>query len=87
MAKREIKALRNEEERINVMRRDKDNLLANMVEMAPRLIDALVSEEKHRIYGMLGLQITSAGDGSLEIVGNLAGLNFGNQEPTYLSRS
>jgi hypothetical protein len=59
----------------------------NLVEMTPRLIDELPSEEKLRIYEMLGLRVTSAVDGTLEITGDLAGLSFGKSEPTYPSPS
>jgi hypothetical protein len=69
------------------MRRDKDDLLNDLVAMSPRLIDELPSEEKLRVYEMLGLRVISEEDGTLEITGDLAGLSFGKAEPTYPSRS
>jgi hypothetical protein len=69
------------------MRRDKADLLNDLVEMTPHLIDALPSEEKLRVYEMLGLRVTSGEDGSLEITGDLAGLTFSKPEPSYPSRS
>jgi len=87
LAEREIESLRNKEERLDEMRRNKDALLTNLVEMTPRLIDELSPAQKHRIYEMLGLRVTSAGDGSLEVAGDLAGLSFGNLQPTSPSRS
>jgi hypothetical protein len=87
VAEREIELLRNKEERLDEMKRNKDTLLTNLVEMTPRLLDELCSEEKHRIYEMLGLRVTSGENGSLDVAGDLAGLSFGNREPTSPSRS
>jgi site-specific DNA recombinase len=87
VAEREIKALQEKKQRLDEMRRDKANLLNDLVEMTPRLIDELPSEEKLRIYEMLGLRVTSAVDGTLEITGDLAGLSYGKSEPTYPSPS
>ena len=87
VAEREIKALQEKKQRLDEMRRDKANLLNDLVEMTPRLIDELPSEEKLRIYEMLGLKVTSEVDGTLEITGDLAGLSFGKSEPTYPSPS
>ena len=86
-AEREIKSLRNKEERLDEMRRNKDALLTNLVEMTPCLIEELSPEEKHRIYGMLGLRVTSTENGSLEVAGDLVALSFGDLEPTSPSRS
>jgi site-specific DNA recombinase len=87
VAEREIEALHSKERRLDEMRRDKANLLDGLVEMTPRLIDELPSDEKLRVYEMLGLRVTSGEDGTLEITGDLAGLSFGKREPTYPSRS
>ena len=87
LAEREIDALQEKEQRLDQMRRDKDDLLNDLVAMTPRLIDELPSEEKLRVYEMLGLRVTSEEDGTLEITGDLAGLSFGKAEPTYPSRS
>jgi site-specific DNA recombinase len=84
---REIETLQKKEQRLDEMRRDKDDLLSDLVAMTPRLIDELPSEEKLRVYEMLGLRVTAGEDGTLEITGDLAGLSFGKPEPTYPSRS
>ena len=87
LAEREIEALQGREQRLDQMRRDKDDLLDELVAMTPRLIDELPSEERVRIYETLGLRVTSGEDGTLEITGDLAGLSFGNTGPSYPSRS
>jgi site-specific DNA recombinase len=87
LAEREIETLQEKEHRLDEMRREKDELLNNLVALTPRLIDELPSEEKLRVYEMLGLKVTSGGDGTLEITGDLAGLSFGKAGPTYPSRS
>ncbi len=69
------------------MRCNKDTLLASLVEITPRLIDKLSPEEKHRIYGMLGLRVTSAENDSLEVAGDLTGLSFGNLERTSTKKT
>ena len=87
LAEREIESLYNKAERLDEMRHNKDALLTNLVEITPRLIDELCPEEKHRIYRMRGLRVTAAGNGYLEVAGDLAGLSLGNLEPTSPSRS
>src|SRR5215218_956771 len=87
LAEREIDVLQEKEQRLDQMRRDKEDLLNELVAMTPRLIDELPSEEKLRVYEMLGLRVTSGKDGTLEITGDLAGLSFGKAEPSYPSRS
>jgi site-specific DNA recombinase len=87
LAEQEIKALQEKEQRLEEMRCDKDNLLNDLVAMTPRLVDELPSEERLRVYEMLGLKVTSREDGTLEITGDLAGLSFGKAEPSHPSRS
>jgi hypothetical protein len=87
LAEQEIKALQEKEQRLEEMRCDKDNLLNDLVAMTPRLLDELPSEERLRVYEMLGLKVTSREDGTLEITGDLAGLSFGKAEPSHPSRS
>jgi hypothetical protein len=86
VAEREIESLQKKEERLDAIRCNKDALLTNMVEMTPRLIDELAPEEKHRIYGMLDLRLTTAENGSLEVAGDLTDLSFGEQIPRCPSR-
>jgi hypothetical protein len=39
------------------------------VEMTPEALESLTPEERHRIYGMLGLRATITMDGTLEVSG------------------
>ncbi len=87
VAEREVESLLRNEQRLEAMRRHKDELLKDLSEATPRLIDGLPSDKKLRIYEMLGPSITSEEDGSIEVTGDLAGLDLGNLEPTYLSPS
>jgi hypothetical protein len=44
-------------------------LLEYYVEMTPEALESLTPEERHRIYGMLGLGATITMDGTLEVSG------------------
>ncbi len=69
IAKREIEALRNREERIAELEKNRDNLLASLMSIAPEALDALTSQERRQLYTMLKLQAYTYPDGSLEIGG------------------
>jgi site-specific DNA recombinase len=71
-AERELEALRVRRERLEEMQRDKDALLAHYAALAPEALDALTPEERHRLYGMLRLTVTSSPDGVIELTGALA---------------
>ncbi len=68
-AKWELAALRSRRERLEELERDKDALLDSYAEMTPAALDALTPEERHRVYGMLGLHATIKMDGTLEVNG------------------
>ncbi len=72
-AQRELEALRIRQERLEGMERDKDALLESYAQMAPEALDSLTPEERHRVYGMLGLKATIAMDGTLEVSGTFMG--------------
>jgi hypothetical protein len=44
-------------------------LLESYVEMTPEALESLTPEERHRVYGMLGLGATIKMDGILEVSG------------------
>jgi len=44
-------------------------LLDSYAEMTPAALDCLTPQERHRVYGMLGLRATITMDGALEVSG------------------
>jgi hypothetical protein len=68
-AKRELEAILSREVRLEALERDKDALLEYYAEMTPDALDSLTPEERHRVYGMLGLGATITMDGTLEVSG------------------
>lgn len=82
IAEREIRALRDKSERIQEMGRNKDALLERLIEITPRRLDEIGPEERHRIYRMIGIKVTSAKDGALTATGDLAGVDFCNVNST-----
>jgi DNA repair exonuclease SbcCD ATPase subunit len=68
-AKRELEAIRSREERLEALERDKDALLEYYVEMTPEALESLTPEERHRVYGILGLGATITMNGTLEVSG------------------
>ena len=55
------------------MERDKDVLLESYAQAAPEALDGLTPEQRHRVYGMLGLKATITPDGTLEVSGKFSG--------------
>ena len=68
-AEEELEALRSRRERLEGLERDKDTLLESYAEMTPGALDSLTPEERHHVYGMLGLRATIKMDGTLEVSG------------------
>ena len=68
-AKRELDALLSRRERLEELEQDKDVLLESYAQMTPEALDALTPNERHRVYGMLGLGATITMDGTLEVSG------------------
>jgi DNA repair exonuclease SbcCD ATPase subunit len=68
-AQRELETLRSRRERLEELERDKDALLESYARMTPEALDSLTPEERHRVYGMLGLRATITMDGTLEVSG------------------
>ena len=70
-AERELEALRDRQERIERLERDKDELLNSYAKMAPRALEGLSPEERHRLYRLLRLKVVVSPDRSLEVSGAL----------------
>jgi site-specific DNA recombinase len=66
-AERELESLRQHEERVEQMERDRDALLDYYATLAPEALDSLTSEERHHLYKMLKLKVWVAKSGDLEI--------------------
>ncbi len=70
-ADRELCALRRHTERLAQLERDRDSLLESYAGLLPEAIDALGSEERCRVYRMIGLEAHLASEGSFEISGDV----------------
>ena len=68
-AEREIAALERRMERVRELEEDRDAVLADLEVMAPKVLDCLDPEERHRFYKMLRLRVRLWPDRSLEITG------------------
>jgi site-specific DNA recombinase len=68
-AERELAALRDREERLRGLERDRDALLASYARRAPDALAALAPEERHQVYKMLKLGVVASPDGSLGLSG------------------
>jgi site-specific DNA recombinase len=68
-AEKELEALRNYEERLAGLEKNRDALLASLMTMVPEALGTLTSEERRQVYKMLNLQVYTYLDGSLEITG------------------
>src|SRR5215211_566351 len=77
-AEQELRALEHRTEHLAQLERDRDNLLENYAGLLPEAIDALGSEERHRVYRMIGMEAHLAADCSLEISGDV--MNFSKLE-------
>lgn len=70
-AERELHALQHRKERLAQLERDRDTLLENYAGVLPEAIDALESEERHRVYKMIGMEAHLAPDGSFKLSGDV----------------
>ena len=70
-AEQELHALEHSTEHLAQLERDRDSLLENYAGLLPEAIDALGSEERYRVYRMIGMEAHLAPDGSLEISGDV----------------
>jgi len=68
-AEGELEALRRRQEWLGGLERDTDALLESYAQMTPEALDSLTPEERHHVYGMLGLKAMIKMDGTLEVSG------------------
>ena len=72
-ARKELEALKNRQERVEALKRDRDTLLRSYAGLVPEVLDALLPEERHQVYKMLRLKVLTSPDGGLEATGDLLG--------------
>jgi hypothetical protein len=72
-AERELTALRGRRERLEELERDKEVLLDSYAGLTPEALDSLAPEERHWVYGMLGVRAVAHVGGTLEVGEALAG--------------
>jgi hypothetical protein len=58
-------------EQLAELERDRDTLMERYVWMVPEALDALVPEERHRVYKLLKLRVNLSTDRTLEVSGAL----------------
>ena len=51
--------------------RDSDSLLEIYADLVPEAIDAVETEERRRVYKIIGLEVRLASDGSFEVSGDV----------------
>ena len=64
-----LEAIRNYQERIEELEKDRDALLEDYALRAPEALDGLTPEERHRVYRMLRLRASARIGGTLEVSG------------------
>jgi hypothetical protein len=74
VARRELDALKERRERIEHLEQDANVLLEHYASMVPEALDDLTSEERHRVYKMMRLNVVMYADGLVEVAGALGGL-------------
>ena len=70
-AERELRALQHRTERLAQLERDRDSVLESYTGLMPEAIDALGSEDRHRVYKMIGMEVHLTSDGSFELSGDV----------------
>ena len=86
LAQRELGILRDRQERLGNLERDKAALLERYAGMVPGELDDLGPEERNRVYKMLGLGVTVRPSGVLEISGTFGEcLKLSESDPTPAS--
>lgn len=66
-AERELKVLRNHEQRVADLEKNRDAVLAYLLKTAPEALDELSPEERRRFYKMLKLRASLYPDGSFYV--------------------
>jgi len=70
-AEQELRTLHHRAEHLAQLERDRDNLLESYAGLMPQAINALGSQERHRVYRMIGMEVHLAADGSCELSGDV----------------
>jgi hypothetical protein len=65
-AEAEAKTLRHRADRARDLEPDKETLLSTYAELAPEQLDALTSDERRQVHGMLRLRWEASADGTPE---------------------
>lgn len=60
---RELEDLRNCEEHLEKLEKDRDALLESLTQMVPASLENISGLERNKVYGMLGLRVTPTSDG------------------------
>lgn len=63
-AERELRALQSRTEHLTQLERDRDSLLESYAGLMSEAIDAPGSEERYRVYRIIGMEAYLAPDGS-----------------------
>jgi hypothetical protein len=71
MAERELAALKDRQESMGRLEQDKNLLLDHYAGMAPETLASLTSEERHRVYKMVRVEVTAHLNGDVELAGDL----------------
>ena len=72
MAWRELEVLSRRQETIEELEQDRDALLDSYAGLVPEALEALTSEERHRVYKTLQLQVTLRPDSPPEVSGSFS---------------
>jgi site-specific DNA recombinase len=72
-AERELVLIRDRKERLDLLERDKEALLASYANALPETLDKLTSEERRQIYAMLRLRVNVGSSGTLDVSGVFGG--------------
>ena len=67
VAEEELEALRDYQERVEQLERNRDEVLDYYAAMAPEKLDALTSEERRQLYQILKLKVMVSKNGDLEM--------------------
>jgi hypothetical protein len=87
-ARRELEALEVRREKLAGLRYDRDAFLKRYASLVPEALEALNAEERHQLYKMLRLRVTTRDDGTLEMSGVLSeDMEVGESVPTSQSPS
>jgi hypothetical protein len=70
-AEKELAATRGRAERLEVLKREREKVLATFEGMVPERLERVTPDQRHRLYNALGLRVTASADRSLSVSGNI----------------